>query len=54
MAEKPRKSDKSRTEPDKKKTDATVQLTPAELKKISGGATGNPPTKTSPDNIIKH
>jgi hypothetical protein len=52
MAEKPQKSDKTRTEPAQKKTDGTVQLTAAELRKISGGATGNPPPPASPDNKI--
>ena len=49
MAAKPQKPDKSRTEPTQKKSDGTVQLTAAELRKISGGATRNPPPPASPD-----
>jgi hypothetical protein len=47
MAAKPEKPDKTRTEPGQKKTDGTVQLTAEELRKISGGASGNPGTKTT-------
>jgi hypothetical protein len=55
MAEKPKKSDKTRTAPGQKNPDGTVQLTAAELRKISGGvpAQPNPPPSASPDNKTK-
>jgi hypothetical protein len=54
MAAKPQKPDKSRTEPAQKKSDGTVQLTAAELRRISGGVSNpNPPPPASPDGAKK-
>lgn len=53
MAEKSQKSDKKPTEPVQKKGEATVQLTAAELRKISGGATGNSPPPPKTDGVKK-
>ena len=53
MADKSKKTDKTPAEPVQKKGEATVQLTAAELRKISGGATGNPPPPASPDGAKK-
>jgi hypothetical protein len=48
MAEQPRKPSKPASKPETKKTE-TVHLSPEELRKISGGAKGNPQPIPQPD-----